>query len=138
MNRLQITAERIKRLKTNYQKVKDANSISVNSPSSCLFYKEFNLIMGTALTTAPPVFHDTLLSNDGDLLTRPSPDESQTPDEGQKATLELRPVTEVACHQSNCSTSWAVAEGPLQGQPWETAYCRTSIRTSAGARIRAW
>ncbi|CAM2116652.1 unnamed protein product [Caretta caretta] len=88
--------ERIQWLKTEYCKVKDANS-----PSSCVSYEEFDQILETVVSTDPTVVHDNLLSWDGTLIVHPTRSQAlsekrQPLDEGQELTLVLRLVIEEA------------------------------------------
>ncbi|EMP33015.1 hypothetical protein UY3_09833 [Chelonia mydas] len=60
--------DRIQWLKTEYKKTRDQTRTLGNSPTSCLFYEEFDRVMGTVLSMESTVVHDELVSWGGVLL----------------------------------------------------------------------
>ncbi|CAM2095829.1 unnamed protein product [Caretta caretta] len=85
----------IKRTKTDHWKARDENALG-NSPSSCLFHEEFDWVLGTALSTEPTAVHDSLISQDGNLLTLKSKRSQQPLYEAYDVTLLLMTVLEEA------------------------------------------
>ncbi|CAM2111650.1 unnamed protein product [Caretta caretta] len=61
--------EWIKELKGNYWKARDENCTSENSLPSCLLYQDFDQVLGTVPSTKPSAVHDSLVSQDSNLLT---------------------------------------------------------------------
>ncbi|EMP39365.1 hypothetical protein UY3_03417 [Chelonia mydas] len=89
----QTHTQRRKWLKTDYRKARDENRTSGNLPSYSLFYEGYDQVLGTAPSTEPPELHNSLVSQDGDLLT---PESSIGPDDATKMTLLLKPVPKEA------------------------------------------
>ncbi|TFJ98841.1 beta-2-glycoprotein 1-like [Platysternon megacephalum] len=84
--------EHSKRLKIEYQKMRDKNHTMDNSPMICLFYEQFDHVWGTTLSTEPTVLPDDLVNWDGALLASESSmgtdgSQQQAPHEEHEVTL---------------------------------------------------
>lgn len=96
--------ERIKCLKSEYQKTRNQNHTLVNLSKSCPFYEEFDQVLGILPSMEPTMVRDDLLSWDGALLT---PESSKVTDgrqqQGQSRDTEvcllLKSVPEQALEQ---------------------------------------
>ncbi|KAH1185229.1 hypothetical protein KIL84_017978 [Mauremys mutica] len=100
--------EWIKQLKSEYQKTRDQNCTSGNSPISCPFY-EFDRGLGTELSMEPTMVRDNLASRNGALLSPESNmgtagSQQQAPSEEHEVTLFLKPVPEKAVVQDQQQT----------------------------------
>ncbi|KAH1171643.1 hypothetical protein KIL84_007261 [Mauremys mutica] len=94
--------EQIKLIKSKYQKTRDQNCTSGKSPTSCLFYEDFDQVLGTVHGTN--VVHNDLESWDGTLLAPESSmgtdgSQQKEPSEDNEMTLLLKPVPQEALLQ---------------------------------------